>query len=268
MNPNDAVRDPRGATGPRTDAGKARASRNAIQTGLYAAHDFIRPGEEPEYADTLLNLIKELSPEGTLEETFTTEIMGATWRLRRCRVVEEDLAEISILDPMVDEQTEKQQKSVDRARAQAHNILRRCIAELRRLQTDRQIRDEMGCEDVSVLTDIGKVARAVKTAGAANGEPKKNQKESLDDLEAMLGLTDAQLGSKYGDPSSFCKPAEPAVPPASSFCEPVAPPAPAASSFCNPAPATPRNAQCPCGSGAKFKRCCGLNAPPVLNRAA
>ena len=29
-------------------------------------------------------------------------------------------------------------------------------------------------------------------------------------------------------------------------------------------PQTPRNAPCPCGSGTKFKRCCGLNAPPVL----
>jgi hypothetical protein len=28
---------------------------------------------------------------------------------------------------------------------------------------------------------------------------------------------------------------------------------------------TPRNALCPCNSGMKFKRCCGQNAPPVLN---
>ena len=31
---------------------------------------------------------------------------------------------------------------------------------------------------------------------------------------------------------------------------------------------TPRSARCPCGSGLKYKRCCGTNAPPVLNRAA
>lgn len=31
---------------------------------------------------------------------------------------------------------------------------------------------------------------------------------------------------------------------------------------------TPRNAPCPCGSGNKYKRCCGRNAPPVLGRAA
>ena len=29
--------------------------------------------------------------------------------------------------------------------------------------------------------------------------------------------------------------------------------------------ATPRNAPCPCGSGEKYKRCCGHGAPPVLH---
>lgn len=31
---------------------------------------------------------------------------------------------------------------------------------------------------------------------------------------------------------------------------------------------TPRNAPCPCGSGHKFKRCCGRSAPPVINTRA
>ncbi len=35
-----------------------------------------------------------------------------------------------------------------------------------------------------------------------------------------------------------------------------------------PAPATiPRSAPCPCGSGAKYKRCCGINAPAQLGAA-
>ena len=33
-------------------------------------------------------------------------------------------------------------------------------------------------------------------------------------------------------------------------------------------PQTPRNSPCPCGSGQKFKRCCGENAPAVLNAAS
>jgi uncharacterized protein YecA (UPF0149 family) len=30
---------------------------------------------------------------------------------------------------------------------------------------------------------------------------------------------------------------------------------------------TARNAPCPCNSGQKYKRCCGKNAPAVLNAA-
>jgi uncharacterized protein YecA (UPF0149 family) len=30
---------------------------------------------------------------------------------------------------------------------------------------------------------------------------------------------------------------------------------------------TPRNAQCPCNSGQKYKRCCGRNAPAVRQAA-
>src|SRR5450755_4430830 len=91
-------------------------SMNAIRTGLYAARDYVRPNEEEEYAQTLMKLMDELAPVGTLEQTFATEMMGATWRLRRCRLVEEAFAKVVglDLDPMVDEKTEKQQRSVDR----------------------------------------------------------------------------------------------------------------------------------------------------------
>jgi hypothetical protein len=154
---NDAVRDPRSSSGPRPDEGlksplgvraKARSSRNSLKFGLFTAHDFIREGEEregeeEEYADTLTSLMSELTPENTVDETFAIEIMGATWRLRRCRLVEEAFGGIENLDfdPMIDERTEKQQKSVDRARA--HLILRRSFAELRKLQKGRTIQEQI-----------------------------------------------------------------------------------------------------------------------------
>ena len=133
-----------GQTGPRTEAGKAKSSGNSIRTGLYAARDFIRPEEEEEYAQTLIKLMDELTPENSVEQTFATEIMGATWRLRRCRLVEEAFSYIEDLDfdPMLDERTEKQQKSVDRARAQSHLILRRSLDELRKLQKGRTIQEQ------------------------------------------------------------------------------------------------------------------------------
>jgi uncharacterized protein YecA (UPF0149 family) len=98
---------------------------------------------------------------------------------------------------------------VDRARAQSHNILRRSLAELRKLQTERTLREQ--------------------------AEEQRKQNE-LDLMEALL----EEINEDSIEENSFCKPAEP----------------------------TPRNALCPCGSGTKYKRCCGKDAPPVLNLAA
>src|ERR1700722_14049499 len=185
---HDAVNIPHASTGPKTEAGKATSSRNAIRTGLYAARDFIRPEEEEEYAQTLIQLMDELIPEGTVEQTFATEIMGATWRLRRCRLVEEAFSSIEDLDfdPMMDERTEKQQKSVDRARAQSHLILRRSIAELRKLQTGRTIQEQL-----------------------RDQKPTPKQPNSgLPDMDALMALADNHLARQFREQglSSFCNP--------------------------------------------------------------
>ena len=197
----------------------------------YAARDFVRPDEEEEYAQTLIKLMDELTAQNSVEQTFATEIMGATtWRLRRCRLVEEafGLIEDLNLDPMIHERTEKQQKSVDRARAKSHLILRRSLDELRKLQSCRQLRNPTPEGVRYTREELKAIAKA--------------------DVEAILA--ERKLGS-------FCKTGE------------TPPPAPQpATSFCEKPKFTPRNAPCPCGSGDKYKRCCGKNAPPVLNRAA
>jgi hypothetical protein len=183
----------------------------------------------------------ELAPQGILEQTFATEIMGATWRLRRCRLVEESFTATAgpDSDPMVDEKTEKAQRSVDRARAQSHLILRRSLAELRKLQTNRSI-----------------PAQLVQTQPA----PRAESSVGLAHLDALLAQADHQLAQQYraGGLSSFCTPGVTVPPPpATSFCKP--PKAPRS---------TPRNAPCPCRSGAKYKKCCGNPAAPVVNKAA
>ena len=45
----------------------------------------------------------------------------------------------------------------------------------------------------------------------------------------------------------------------------TAPPEPAAPIDLPVEPQVARNALCPCGSGQKFKRCCGIAAPPILH---
>jgi hypothetical protein len=147
MTPPSPPNTPRG--GPRTEEGKANSSGNAITNGLYAARDFIRPSEEPFYTELTESLRAELAPSGTLEHNLVNEIRRAMWRLRRCGEVEShfvialDDGSGFIFDPMESTVPDaaKVQLSVDRARSQSHRLLHKCTAELRKLQTERQFRN-------------------------------------------------------------------------------------------------------------------------------
>ena len=193
-----------GQTGPKTEAGKSKSSRNSIRTGLYAARDFVRPEEEEEYAKTLIQLMDELAPENSVEQTFATEIMGATWRLRRCRLVEEafGLVEDLNVDPMVDERTEKQQKSVDRARAQSHLILRRSLDELRKLQ--KGLESPSRGESRTIQEQLAD-HKDLKPATPNSGIPH---------MDALMAMADHQLARQYREQglNSFCNPAVGQVP--------------------------------------------------------
>ena len=252
-----------GQTGPRTESGKANSSRNSIRTGLYAARDFIRTGEEEEYAQTLIRLMDELTPDGELETTFATEIMGATWRLRRCRLVEEAFGMVDDLefDPMMDERTEKQQKSVDRARAQSHLILRRSIAELAKLQKARFLCDQ---SQNSSQPAPGPAPASTSTSAGFDTLMALADKQLAQRYRESEGLIPNQTDAKTRDPwsDSFCNPTPTAPAPAAVGPQPAPKTAPVSRN-------TPgRNAPCPCRSGLKFKKCCGNPAAGALNRAA
>jgi hypothetical protein len=254
----DAITQPNrsGATGPRTEAGKAISARNSTKHGLFAKRDFILEGEDEEYAQTFAELMAELSPGSVLEQTFATEIMGATWRLRRCGILEFDLARSTDRGP--DAQTAIQQ-SIDRARAQSHNILRRSLTELRKLQTERHTRI-LQLPDGQIPTDLGLTdsSQAVRTAAQSSQSIDAKRAAIGEAIEKQWRMNEPDFNALLDQGSSFCKPAQATPAPAAK---------PAVSSFCK-SPATPRNASCPCGSGAKYKRCCGKNAPPVLNGVA
>ena len=272
------------STGPQTPAGKARSSKNRLTFGLFTISDYVREDESESYTKICTNLWAELSPAGTIEEAFTTEIMSATWRLRRCRMVEEDIAQIAILDPMQDPETAAQQKSVDRARAQSVSIMNRCINALRKLQTERGIRSQAFPEtDVPAglgLMDLRQVAKTKPMDTDAEPEPTPaaaapTAAATPTGFDALMALADKQLAQRYRDYGMAAFTGAPTAP----ATAPPAPPTPGSTaSNCKPAAApakptaqprnTPRNAPCPCNSGQKFKRCCGKETPIAQNRAA
>jgi hypothetical protein len=218
------------STGPVTEAGKAASSRNALTNGLYTREDYVRPEEREIYLEFRQSMRTELDPVGHVEETLASEIVGASWRLRRCTAADEQLPSYFTdelpNDAALDNQAiDKTRRSIERARAAAHSALHRALNQLRRLQTERVTREQLGLGN----THLTPLAESHKVVAALNAHARGRQLE-----------LNAHLASICNDPG------------------------PAAIDL----PQTPRNAPCPCGSGEKFKRCCGRTAPPVLNRAA
>ena len=71
------------STGPRTAAGKERASRNALRHGLLAREAVIA-GEDPEEFEMYREgMLQELAPAGQVETLLAERIVSLSWRLRR-----------------------------------------------------------------------------------------------------------------------------------------------------------------------------------------
>src|SRR4051812_41874724 len=101
------------STGPVTEEGKARSSRNATTLGLFSTTAFVAPHERETYKEFCAAWNMKLSPTGAIEKTIAGEVIHAAWRLERCRNIEasmhvEDQAEL-----------DRVQASIDRARATA-----------------------------------------------------------------------------------------------------------------------------------------------------
>jgi len=241
------------STGPVTDAGKARAARNAASFGLFSAPGFAPPGEEEHYARFREEYGATLAPQGALENTLAAEIIHSAWRLRRCVQIE---ASFDALDrdktlmtgsadldaPYVETRADALLRSIQRARANAQRTFHRSIAELRRLQTERCFRREFLPKGFDPSGDgIGSFKETIPvmtTSGIRRQMEERNGGSFFDILRTSLDK------------------------PLPNFAE---------RSQLQPSGGherTPRNAACPCGSGRKFKRCCARIASPPLAMAA
>lgn len=195
------------STGPRTPEGLAASSKNATTNGLFATHDFIRPGEEPFYEELNNALLTDLAPAGMLECNLVDEIRRAMWRLRRCGLVEESLAlsgdPAGTPDPMEVESQARLQLSVDRARSQTHRLLHKCTAELRKLQTERIYRNEAleAGTDISHLGVCELSSIETRVAKKTMSKYRRQKVEYTSQLDALLNApppSDSPSGS-------FCK---------------------------------------------------------------
>jgi hypothetical protein len=118
------------SSGPVTAAGKARVSQNATKLGLFSVANFVRPEERDIFNEFETGYMLELSPGSPLEQTLAREIVHAAWRLRRCASLE-----VAPPENLTDEELDRLQISIDRARAAAQRTFHRSLKELRRLQS-------------------------------------------------------------------------------------------------------------------------------------
>lgn len=98
------------STGPRTAAGRAIASQNALKHGLRAEHNVI-PGEDAEEFDSFRQMmLDDLAPAGALELMLADRIVAGCWKLHRAGRIETALLKelnITPRDPDDPKQKEK-----------------------------------------------------------------------------------------------------------------------------------------------------------------
>jgi hypothetical protein len=123
------------STGPQTEEGKAKSSRNNTKFGLFAVSNCVLPEEQEAYENFCSKLWTALTPAEPIEEIAAAEFIRNAWRLRRCAIAEETLGEIVVrfqasqnktrgtdhpaADPMIYPAYLPTQTAIDRARTSA-----------------------------------------------------------------------------------------------------------------------------------------------------
>jgi hypothetical protein len=204
------------STGPRTSEGKARVAQNSVTLGLFASRDLVRPEDQPEYDDLRAALEAELLPATVMERTLAMEILHATWRLRRCALVEANLTAPAVesgLDPMEHDPTRPTQlagvqTNVDRARAHARNNLRRASADLSRLQTERHLKSQLEPYAPESLISHQSVAKTL--ANDTRRRLNLRKLKDLDTFESVFEHAAAKFHTPTAKQTQFADPPRPA----------------------------------------------------------
>jgi len=99
-------RNARLSTGPRTSAGKAKVSMNALKHGL-TGRDVVLPNENPdEFESFRTNLLADLAPKGSLESVLAEKIVIDFWRLRRVPILEAAIYRRALQERIVNQAAE------------------------------------------------------------------------------------------------------------------------------------------------------------------
>lgn len=140
-------RNAKRSTGPRSAAGKAKSSRNALKHGLQSLYLLLPYEPEEELAAFVERLRRDLCPVGELEELLFGRIATAAWRLRRAMLFDQEIASLPDVEATSFRDGSRSVKYHDRVRRFDHlcryettieRFLYKALHELQRLQTARR----------------------------------------------------------------------------------------------------------------------------------
>lgn len=123
------------STGPRTQGGKDRSARNSFQHGLTGNVLSVEESEQQAYNQLRDRLRAETKPDGALEEETFNQLMDGVWRLRKIRVMIDELFTECGGDPLASPAGAARLTVLQRYRANAEMLLYRSAQSLRELQT-------------------------------------------------------------------------------------------------------------------------------------
>jgi len=123
------------STGPATEAGKARSSRNNLRHGLTLGVLAVEPAEQQEHKAFQEELAAECQPDGIMELEAFQQFVDAAWRLQKIRRLVAALFDEFGDDPFVHPEGQARLKTLLRYRASAEMIVYRAAKVLRELQT-------------------------------------------------------------------------------------------------------------------------------------
>ena len=250
-------------TGPRTEEGKQASSQNNRQHGLSTANIIVSAEEHAFFDQMESELRDEIVPAGPLENFAFQRLITANWQIDRCRQKE---AALRALEPS--QQNEANFEKIHRYYLRWEGSYKSALREIRMLQTDRGIQEISNGnppDEFAPLADVPKIDSFARRIAKPPHTIDDTVRHVLATQHAILTLEKQihDLGSVPLAGHTYVKAAKAAAATAA---------AQAKSTTCEtksaPQPEVGRNSPCPCGSGRKFKRCCGHNAPPILNNAA
>ena len=213
------------STGPRTEEGKAASSRNACRHGLFTAIASLSPAERDRFDSFHTHYAEMYQPDGAEQSRWVAELALADFRRDRVRMME-----AGFFAERMAQIRKKENLPEKMATEQEWRLYARVLIE-----------DAEGGR--SVLNRLHKWERAFTR-----------------DIEKLTGLLievyrlRKMLRAKTNPISSQAQPIEQVA----ESMPPVPEPAPAARPVA-------RGARCPCGSGQKYKRCCGRSAPGIIH---